>query len=193
MKDALMFGFKINKEKRYILIAGTALLLLGLIYRFSPGLDFFYSSQEEILLKKKKLFKYRQLVQEKNVFEKKLISLNRTLDRAESALLKGKTSALAAVELQNILKKITGESQVGIKTMRVLKPEETEKEKYLGILVQFTFASTTRQLKEILYKIETSAKLLAIRELRIRNFRRRQAGQIQTTIVAEGFMIKGDK
>ncbi|RLB85188.1 MAG: hypothetical protein DRH24_02825 [Deltaproteobacteria bacterium] len=193
MKDALMFGFKINKEKRYILIAGTALLLLGLIYRFSPGLDFFYSSQEEILLKKKKLFKYRQLVQEKNVFEKKLISLNRTLDRAESALLKGKTSALAAVELQNILKKMTGESQVGIKTMRVLKPEETEKEKYLGILVQFTFASTTRQLKEILYKIETSAKLLAIRELRIRNFRRRQAGQIQTTIVAEGFMIKGDK
>jgi len=193
MKDALMFGFKNNKEKRYILIAGTALLLLGLIYRFSPGLDFFHSSQEEILLKKKKLFKYRQLVQEKNVFEKKLISLNRTLDRAESALLKGKTSALAAVELQNILKKMTGESQVGIKTMRVLKPEETEKEKYLGILVQFTFASTTRQLKEILYKIETSAKLLAIRELRIRNFRRRQAGQIQTTIVAEGFMIKGDK
>ena len=193
MKDALMFGFKINKEKRYILIAGTALLLLGLIYRFSPGLDFFHSSQEEILLKKKKLFKYRQLVQEKNVFEKKLISLNRTLDRAESALLKGKTSALAAVEPQNILKKMTGESQVGIKTMRVLKPEETEKEKYLGILVQFTFASTTRQLKEILYKIETSAKLLAIRELRIRNFRRRQAGQIQTTIVAEGFMIKGDK
>jgi len=184
-----MVSLKIDKEKKYILIAGAVLLFFGLIYRFSPDLDFLNTTTEEIQLKEKKLIKYRQMVREKNFLEKKLISLNRTIDRAEAGLLTGKTPALAGVDLQNILTEIVSKSEIEIKTMRVMKPEEFEAFDYLGILIQATFVARTRQLKEILYQIEASDKLLAIKELKIRSLRRRkEPGMVQTTIRVEGYM-----
>lgn len=168
------------------------MLFFGLIYRFSPDLDLLTTNREEVQMKEKKLIKYRQMVLEKNFLEKKLISLNRIIDKAEAGLLTGKTPALAAVDLQNILTEIVSKSEIAIKTMRVMKPEKFEAFDYLGILIQATFVSRTRQLKEILYQIEASDKLLTIKELKIRTLRRRrEPGMVQTTIRIEGYMAGG--
>lgn len=180
---------KINKEKRYILIIGTMLLGLGLIYRFPVNLDNFFLSKQAIHLKEKKLFKYKRMLEKKKVFTNDLITLNITLNRVEKGLLKGKTSALAAVNLQNILKEIVEQSGVDIKTMQVLKPRESETGHYLELTVQSTLSSTTRQLKEIIYKIESSAKLFIIKDMKIRLLSwRKKSGKIQATFVVAGYM-----
>ncbi len=113
-----------NKERKYILIGGAILLLIGAIYRFFPEIEAFQPSGEEIVLKQKKLIKYRQTVEERSQTDAKLIALNRSLERSEAGLLNGETPALAAVDIQNILNQIASKSKVEVKAMRVLEPAE---------------------------------------------------------------------
>jgi hypothetical protein len=182
-----------NKERKYILIGGALLLLIGAVYRFFPEIEAFQPSGEEIVLKQKKLIKYRQTVEERSQTDAKLIALNRSLERSEAGLLNGETPALAAVDIQNILNQIAGKSKVEVKAMRVLEPAEPEdgppiKAQFLRIPVQITVNSTIRQFKEILYGIETSSKLLRITEMKITAGRSKPAEQIYSSLVVEGFM-----
>jgi len=49
-------------------------------------------------------------------------------------------------------------SGVEIKSIQVLKSQQKDTEPYIGVPVQFTVSATIRQLKDILYKVETSSK-----------------------------------
>lgn len=182
-----------NKERKYILIVGALLLLIGAVYRFFPEIEELQPAGEEIVLKQKRLIKYRQTVQERSQTDARLIALNRSLERSEAGLLNGETPALAAVDIQNILNQIAGKSKVEVKAMRVLEPAEPEdgppvKAQFLRVPVQITVNSTVRQLKEILYGIESSSKLLRIMEMKVTAGRSKQSEQLYSTLVVEGFM-----
>lgn len=187
-----MLKFKFDKKRKYIIIIGAVLLLLGLIYRLFPFFQGIQSASAENVLKEKQLAKYRQMVHEGKNLEARLISLNRTLTRAESGLLTGKTPPLAAVDIQNILNKIASRSDVEMKTVRVLKPEKLDEKNYLSVPVQFSISSTIRQLKEILYRIETSPKYLTVKKVRINVARRGSSRQIRSDITVAGVMKKAE-
>ncbi|OQX25213.1 MAG: hypothetical protein BWK80_16790 [Desulfobacteraceae bacterium IS3] len=183
-----------NRERKYILIVGAVLLLVGVIYRFLPEFEGFQPMNDEIVLKQRKVLKYQQMVQERNALQEEQLALNRALERAESGLLTGETPALAAVDIQNILNDIAGRSKVEVSAMRVLQPVEPEEKAtvkdYLTIPVQITFNTSVRQLKEILYRIETSLKLLRVSEMRVRLGNIKQAEKVFATLTVEGFMKK---
>jgi len=183
-----MLQLNVDKRKKYIFIIGAILLLLGLVYRSFPFLQGLQAAGEEIVLKERQVAKYRQMVHQTNGFEARLISLNRTLDRAESGLLTGDTPALAAVDIQNILNKIAGGSDVEIRTVRVLKTKELDEGDYLSVPVQFTITPTIKQLKEILYRIETSSKYLTVKKIRITVPRRKGPEKIQSDLTVVGVM-----
>jgi Tfp pilus assembly protein PilO len=187
---AFSLKLKINKERKIILLVGAVVILAGILYRFFPVFESMESLEQEIVLKQKKLQKYRQMVQERNELESRLISYNRIIERAESALLEGETSALAAVDIQNILSEITGKSDLEVLTMRVLKPEGEEEDLYTTIPVQITLRCTVRQLKEVVYQIESAPKLLRIGDLRVRVVRGKIEGQVQATLTVEGYTKK---
>ncbi|HHC24597.1 MAG TPA: hypothetical protein ENK58_04170 [Desulfobacterales bacterium] len=187
-----------TKERKYILIIGAILLLLGAIYRFFPELQEFQPLGEEIALKQRKLVKYQQMVQEKSRLNARLLLLNRNLDRAESSLLNGETQALAAVDIQNILNDIAGRSEVEVTAMRVLKSRELgedspARDRYISIPVRITISATIRQLKEVLYRIENSLKFLRVSDMRIKTDRVREAKKVRSTLTVEGLMKKKDK
>jgi hypothetical protein len=66
---------------------------------------------------------------------------------------------------------------------------------YMAIPVEVTITSTIRELTQLLYRLDTSAKLLRIAKLKIR-LRRGQSGpraagssvEILTTLTMEGFV-----
>ena len=184
------FSIKLNKQRKVILIAGAIALFVGVVYRFFPIFDNIESMDDEIALKEKKLVKYRAMVREREALESKLISLNRAIERAENGLLEGETPALAAVDVQNILNEITGKSELEVLTMRVLKPQGKDEDLYTAIPVQITIRCTIRQLKEILYQVESSSRLLRISDFRVRVIRSKVEGQIQATLTVEGFVKK---
>lgn len=188
------------KKGRKIIVAGLALLVcLALIYLFNSlnlGKQIF---NDELDLKRQKLAKYRQKVLAKKEVEKELLSLQNVFKQAETALLTGKTQSLAAAEIQAIVTKITKAAGVQVMTVRILQPDRSGKEMYLAIPVEVTITSTIRELTQLLYKLDSSAKLLRIAKLRIKSRGGRRARgvrkssvKIVTTLTVEGF-VKTEK
>lgn len=181
---------KTDKRKKTLLLVGAVVIFAAVFYRFFPVLENIESLEEEILLKERNLIKYRRIVKERNELEARQIALNNIVEKAEAGLLDGKTASLGAVDIQNTLKEITDQRDMEVLTMRVLRPENNEEDTYMAIPVQVTVRCTIRQLKEIIYRIESSPKLLKISDCRIRVIRGRVEGQIQATLTVRGFMKK---
>jgi len=187
-----MVKFNITKERKYILIAGSVLLLLGVLYRFSPTIQDLKPAGSENVLKKKKILKYRNKVLKRDKLQSQLMAMNRDLERDKFGLLSGKTPALSAVEIQNALNEISEKIDINMDTMRVLKPVDLEHMDYLSVPVQFSFKSTIRQLEKLLHKIESSPKFLTVTQMRIRR-RSTDPGHIESTITISGFLKKEDE
>lgn len=185
-----------RSKGRKIIVTGLALLVcLAMIYLYN-SLDLrTYTFNEELNLKQQKLAKYRQKVLEKKIVEKELLSLQNIFKQAEATLLNGKTPSLAAAEIQAIVTDITKAANVQIMTIRILQPDRSGKDMYLAIPVEVTITSTIRELTQLLYKLDSSTKLLRIAKLRIKSRRGRSGrrGQqtsvkIVTTLTVEGFV-----
>jgi hypothetical protein len=184
----MLKSLKINNERKVILIGGVVLLLLGMIYRFYPDIHGFFSISDEIAMKRNHIEKYHRVVSQKDRIDKDRLSINKILKRLESRLIVGETPALAAVKLQKILKDIAQATDVKIKTIQVLKAAKPGKDKYVKIPIRFSFNSNISQLKNVLYKVEASSKLLIITDVKVDLLRRRKQKEIRSTITVEGVM-----
>jgi hypothetical protein len=183
------------RKRRKMIAAGLALLALpAMIYLFNSFQRNTLMFAEALDLKKRNLAKYRQKVLEKNVVAKELSSLQHTFKRAEAALLTGKTVSLAAAEIQQIVTSIADAAGAQITAVRILQPDRNGKEIYVAIPVEVTINSTMRQLSQVLYKLDRSAKLLRIAKLGIQSRARRIRGarseNIVTNLTIEGFVKK---
>ncbi len=182
----------LTRERKYILIGGAILLFFGLVYWAFPFFQGIFEGGAQIAAKEKQLAKYQRAIGEGEELKARLADLTAALERGESGFLKGRTPSLAAVDMQNILNAITAKSDVEIKSKRVLKAEKQDDAKYLSIPVKFSIVPTVRQLKEILYGIETSDKDLMVREIRITVPRRKGKEQLRVDITVAGFMKESE-
>lgn len=183
----------LDRKRKYILIAAAVLLFLGLAYRFYPSFQSLLSPKAEIELKERRIIKYQKELRADSGVEVTLKNLEGLLKNAEEGLLTGKTQSLAAVQIQEILQKITDKSGVVIRSLNVLKPEELKNNGYLGIPVEFQLLATISQLKEVLYGISVSPKYLTVKKLRIDYTQNTAGGSIRCNITIAGYMknIKG--
>lgn len=179
-------------------MAGLALLAcIAMVFLLNSLTRNTHTFDEAFDLKQRKLAKYRQKVLEKKAVERELLSLKNAFKQAEAALLTGKTPSLAAAEIQQIVTNISNAAGVQIMTVRILQPDRSGKKMYLAIPVEVTIISTMRQLTQLLYKLDSSTKLLRIVKLGIRSRgQRRSRGvrgisvKIATTLTVEGFVKK---
>jgi hypothetical protein len=178
-----------DKRRRHLLMAGAVLLLFGLAFWLFPFFEGIQSGQTDIAAQKKRIAKYRQTVQGRGELEARLASLNKSLERAEAGFLTGKTAALAAVDIQNILNEIALGSGVDIKSTQVLSSQKRDSDPYISVPVQFTVIATIRQLKDILYKIEASPKFfLTVERIGISVAGAGSPRQIRCDITVSGIM-----
>lgn len=177
---------------RKVIAAGLALLaFLPLIYLFN-ALDLSTHLFDEGLdLKQRKLAKYRQKVLGKKVVEREFSSIQNTFKQAEAALLTGKTPSLAAAEIQEIVTDITKAAGAQIQTVRILQPDRSGKGMYVAIPVEVTINSSLPELTQLLYKLDSSPRLLRVAKLRIRSLGSRggpvRSSNLATTLTVDGF------
>jgi hypothetical protein len=181
-------NLRLDKRKKTLILAGAALLFLGLLYRLMPLLSL-GEIKDDISIKQRKLVKYREALREKKDLQTRLISLNRVMNRLEAGFLSGSTPALAAVDIQNLLNDIAGRSNIDIKSMRVLKPK-SDYEEYTIVSVELTINANVKQLKELLYRIENSPKYLVAERVRIRALKAPQSDELRSTLTVAGLMKK---
>jgi hypothetical protein len=185
----MLESIPLTKERKMIIAFGAMALLLGAIYRFYPDLRAMVSASDEMAVKQKQVKTYSGIVAQRQQVEKENASVKRLKNQMETCFLPGDTPSLAAVEIQNILNAIGTANNVKFVTMRVMKPEEDKNSKFVRLPVQFSMNSTIVQLKEILYKIEASPKMLIVKELDAGISKSRdQLEMIRSTITVEGVM-----
>jgi Tfp pilus assembly protein PilO len=178
-----------DKRRRTHLIAGAVLLLFGFAFRFLPFFEGIQGGETEVAVQKKRVEKYRQRVKGRGALEASLASMTKSLERAEAGLLTGKTEALAAVDIQNILNEIALGSGLEIRSVQVLKSQKKDSDLYITVPVQFSVSATIRQLKDILYKIEASPKFfLTVERIAISVAGYGGPGQLRVDITVSGVM-----
>jgi hypothetical protein len=187
----MLKGWK--NKKRALLMAGGVFLFCALIYWALPSLRNFQDIDTTIAVKEKQLRKYRQKVAEGEHLAKNIDSLEKVLAEVESGLLIAETPSLAAVDIQEKLHAIAKASGADITSLRVLDPKKLEYKDYLGVPVQFTVNADIRGLKEILYRLENSAKYFKVGDMRItvrRSSRTKRLGYFRASITVMGYMQK---
>ncbi|MFO7839166.1 MAG: type II secretion system protein GspM [Desulfosalsimonadaceae bacterium] len=178
-----------TRERKYILIAGALLLSLGLIYRFYPVVADFFSVSETVAVKKEQIHKYQKVIAGKKGLQKQKKMLEKRLKTLEKSLLTGTTASLAAVNVQDFIKKIADTEGIDIRSMRVLNPEsEKEESKYMMIPVRFSITSGVRQFTNLLWQIESAPRLLIIQELSLDSLASQKPGKIRATVTVAGVM-----
>ncbi len=190
---------KIDKKRKYFLLAIGLLFMVGAGYRIWPEIQDFLGAGGNISVLKKRLVKYERMVQSSAGLESEVVLLKKTIHQGESGLLTGKTPALAAADIQKLVREMAEKSQVEIKRVRVLKSEDVDGSLYLSIPVQLNISGSVRHLKEFLYQIMTSSKYLTVQKVGI-TVRRRRLGRnpskmtesVSADVIVNGFLKRSD-
>ena len=177
-----------TKQRKYILIAGSLLLLIGAVYRFYPFGFAFLDGTSNLAFQQKKIAKYRVAVKQKPYIDKHLQALKKTADQAANQFLRGSTPALAAVDIQNTLNSIAEKVGISISRMDIQKEKKIEENNLVSIQVMFRIRSTTRQLRDLIYYLESSEKLIRIIDIRANVQRNKVPEEILSGITVEGFI-----
>jgi hypothetical protein len=178
-----------DKKRRYLLIAGAVLLLFGFAFWLFPYFEGIRGGETDIAAQKKRIAKYLQTVKGRGELEARLASLNKSLERADAGLLTGKTAALAAVDIQNVLNEIALGSGIEMGSVVVPKLQPKDAEQYVSVPVSFTVMASIRQLKDLLYKIEASPKFfLTVDKIGISFSGAGSPGKIRCDVTVSGIM-----
>ena len=183
--------FKVDFRRKHVLVALAILLSLAVVYRFFPFFQEVFSPNQEIELTEKRLVKYHEMIDSGKNIDKRLASLTKTAKELESRLLTGKTSSLAAVEVQKIMQETAGKSNVQISSVKVLSPENLDERGYLLVPVEFRMLPTMRQLKEILYQLQASQKYLTVRKIVVQDYSNRDR-RLRCNITVAGSMKRAE-
>jgi len=110
------------------------------------------------------------------------------LGQIEAGLFKGQTVQLAAADIQKIVDGTARQSDLSIRTVRVMDSEAIDA--FIAVPIQIIFESDLERLIQLITLIEGNRKLLTIPELQIRVKNRRKPREIMVTMKIAGYMKK---
>jgi len=147
----------------------------------------------ELENKRRLLAKYQALQASKSKVAQADKSMKAMLAKTEAQFLSGNNAAVAASDLQEILKGLTSNHGVQLTSTKVLQSREAGP--YLEVPVQVQISGNIAQLLTLLYHLEHHKKLLFIPELEINAPRwmsgAKDAGLLQINLVVSGVIKKG--
>lgn len=180
----------LTKERKIILAVGVLLLAIGALYRFAPDVTAILGDDEEILLARRNIQKYRARADQMDAVQRAVRQARTNLERSESILLDGQTEALAAVHIQNIVKQIASATGIEVDSTRVLKAEKMDFDRYQGVRVEIRFKTTIKEVNTFIYKVENHDQWLAIQSLNMNVPSAKNPEAISVKMVVMGLMKK---
>jgi len=161
---------RLSPRERAIVVGGTAILAVVLLWLFviTPLRDRTTATAD--------------LVPE---------SANARIERLNARLLTAAAPAVAASELQKLVKDMAAEARTDIRSERILPPEE--RGDLLEIPVEIAVSAEIRQLVDLLARVEGAQKLLTVKDLRVRVVNVSQPKELLATLTVSGFILPAGK
>jgi len=176
-----------HRRLAWLLLGGLALLLFYLAI-VNPLLNLSDSWTQELARRRQVLAKYQALIGNKARIIRGNQAMKAALANTGSQFLSGGNAAVAASDLQEILKKLARDHGVQLASTKIMPSREAGP--YLEVPVQVQFSGTIDQVLIILYHLEHHKKLLFIPELDI-NAPRWQKGEKSQALLQINMVISG--
>ena len=179
----------ISSRERRLLVAGGAALIafLAINYVVAPAISSQIQVRTDYREKLQALERHQLVVEGKRRYEKKFADAEQLFTHLQRRLLPGEKLTLAAADLQAILHKAAGESGVTIASESIHSPKKVEG--FTQVSVELSLHADLKKLRDFLYKIETSGKLLTVPKLMLYAQFPRPGAEIRVTIVISGYTL----
>lgn len=176
------------RERRFLVAAGAVLIaFLAINYVVAPVVSSQIQVRNEYREKLQALERYQLVVEGKKRYEKKRTDSEQLFTQLQRRLLPAEKLAVAAADLQTILHKAAGESGVTIVSESVHSPKKVEG--FTQVSVELSLHADLKKLRDFLYKIEISGKLLTVPKLVASAVFPRPGAEITVTIVVSGYTL----
>lgn len=169
------------------LAAGIAAILAAYIYLVEPTLARARELAALIPPREEVLTKRRVLIAQQAGYAARLEEVSKAAAEAGKRLLPGATPPLAASELQKLVKELAGQSNVEVRSERILTP--VERGRLLEIPLEITVAGGIRDVLMLLYRLDGTEKILTLQELKVRVISVGQPKELLTTLTVSGYVL----
>lgn len=180
-----------NLSRRERLLVGlaviTAAVLGGWLYMVEPILEHNRSAAELVPAREQVLQQRRNLIARHALITAELNAMAKRFDKLSEGFLTAGTPAVAASELQKIVKDMAAQARTEVRSERILPP--ADRGELLEIPVEIAVSCEIRQLVDLLARIEGAPKLIPVQELKIRVVNMTQPKDLLVTLTVSGFVL----
>ncbi len=178
----------LSRRERLIVGAAVAIAVVlgGWLFVVDPIRGQNAMTAELVPVRQEILARRRELVARKAAIAAELDATNARIAKLSARFLTAATPAVAASELQNIVKDMTGTVKLETRSERILPP--LERGELLEIPIEIALSGEIRHLVELLGRLESAPKLLRVGDVKIRVMNVAQPKELLSTLTISGFI-----
>jgi Tfp pilus assembly protein PilO len=179
----------LSRRERITLVLGVAAAVLvgGWVLVLQPIRERSRLAEELVPVREQLLVRRHELVARKGAIAADLESTNARLEVLSARFLAAATPAVAASELQKLVKDVATQAKTEVRSERILPP--VERGELLEIPIEITVSGEIRQLVDLLARLEQAPKLLNVQDLRVRVVNISQPKDLLATLTLSGFTV----
>ena len=183
-----MIGNLSRRERTLVTLAViVGVLLGGWTLIVEPILDHNRQAAELVPAREQVLAQKRELIARRAAITAELDTTTTRIDKLAERFLTSATPAVAASELQKLVKDMAAEAKTEVRSERILPP--AERGEILEIPVEIAVSCEIRQLVDLLAKLDSAPKLLPVQDLKIRVVNISQPKDLLVTLTVSGFIL----
>ncbi len=183
-----MIGNLSRRERTLVTLAvGVGVLLGGWTLVVEPILEHYRQAAELVPAREQVLAQKRELIGRRAAIAAELDTTTARIDKLAERFLTSATPAVAASELQKLVKDMAAQAKTEVRSERILPP--AERGEILEIPVEIAVSCEIRQLVDLLAKLDSAPKLLPVQDLKIRVVNVSQPKDLLVTLTVSGFIL----
>jgi Tfp pilus assembly protein PilO len=181
----------LSPRERRVIGAGVivAVLVGGWVGLLQPRRESDRVTKELVPVREQVLGRRQQLVARKAAIAAELEATTARLEALGTRFLPAATPAVAASELQKLVKEVAAQAATEVRSERILPP--VDRGELLEIPLEITVSGDIRQLVDLLSSLDHAPKLLAVQDLRVRVVNISQPKDLLATLTLSGFILPG--
>jgi uncharacterized membrane-anchored protein YhcB (DUF1043 family) len=183
-----MIGNLSRRERAMVGLAlAVGVILGGWLLVVEPILERNRLAGELVPAREQVLQQKRELIARRATIAAELQATSAKYDKLAEGFLTSATPAVAASELQKIVKDMAAQAKTEVRSERILPP--ADRGELLEIPVEIAVSCEIRQLVDLLAKIEGASKFLPVQDLKVRVVNLSQPKELLVTLTISGFIV----
>jgi hypothetical protein len=177
-----------RREQLLVWLAVITAAVLGVwLYVVEPIREHKRSAAELVPAREQVLQQRRDLIGRQAAITAELEATLKRFDKLSEGFLTAGTPAVAASELQKIVKDMAAQARTEVRSERILPP--ADRGELLEIPVEIAVSCEIRQLVDLLARLDNAPKILPVQELKIRVVNLTQPKDLLVTLTVSGFLL----